>query len=992
MKLGREITNVSSIRLGRAIITPAQLYFFVVLLLFAAWGSAWGSCTTTYVGRYIKGIGDFNAGCEGAIGTNGCSATSVAGIPVGGSCEEMFGNKPNVNGNFGGYTEDITCRYSSNCNNSLGCSFSTCLISYASCSAIVCTSECEADSIACINEGGTWVDDPTAECGKSCQPPCDDKCQCDSIGGTWMESNGGYCLPKCQSKSCCDSLNKNLPTETDTYFLGCEAVDPENDKCVVYQTSVTGGDTTAAAECNGRSLYETCTVTYVWASGKNSDGQQCVPSPSYNCRKWSQRDSLCTGVICTAYQQHALGAINYNGSTGCYEGTETVNNMLTCSNGNVQHRGTYYRPFIVCDSYLDSLGLNISQYLAGATGSGPGTGIAGGDGSGGSGGSGSGSDNGMPDGYGGGTSTDNQGNEVINSASPGLGGYTTGVPQVVTTTDTTTGETTIVRNSQGGDSVVNVPQFFELSCLGVSGGIATLTNGSSVWTCEAMSCGSALISARLNGGRCSAASNNANPYGGGENSSLVTVAGDSSSFGYGYWFQDNVYRTFGQGIGGIVTALNGIEHRDSLNRERLSEEQNRHQDSLWRLTFGDNLDAVRNFELYISAASSANSQAISAASVQVSSANSAAVASAVSQLSVAIGNAETAVNNMKNRLDNSISAASSANSNAISAAASLVSSANSRAVSVAASQITSASSVMRSTYMDSVRHTNELLESISWGLDTGSYMNRGIHKLDTSIMSLPKSMDSLYRISFDNIWNDRIKITMDTNAQKVVDAIDALQVEVKLDSVKVDMPKDSLTDSIYKAVRPYGDWNFDGSTGDSVDLGGIVQSVYDSTVGDTSFEKDSSFSEHMKQLASTTIDGSDVSDTEVDSLQGTIAEKFDSSQVRMNARSDSVVSAYKDTIMKYYGGDSIGRALNQFFDGYSSECPRNCLDITLNHSVMTRGQDMVIRISYYLCDLKVIGNYSIQDFIKLILRVLTAWLCMILLLSAVPLSKAGGKK
>ena len=72
----------------------------------------------------------------------------------------------------------------------------------------------------------------------------------------------------------------------------------------------------------------------------------------------------------------------------------------------------------------------------------------------------------------------------------------------------------------------------------------------------------------------------------------------------------------------------------------------------------------------------------------------------------------------------------------------------------------------------------------------------------------------------------------------------------------------------------------------------------------------------------------------------------------MNARSDSVVSAYKDTIMKYYGGDSIGRALNQFFDGYSSECPRNCLDI------MTRGQGY----GYTHILLLVIGNYSIQDF------------------------------
>lgn len=986
MKLGREITNVSSIRLGRAIITPAQLYVFVAFLFFCAWGSAWAECVPANLTRGA------NAEYFCAYSTtSGCSQEEMR-CGGEGHCQTPCDSTTTLYGEV--YTGVVEGKNSRCIWIAYG--YQSCGVYYGALKqtdcvyTLKCSNQCEADSVVCVQNGNTWIPSSNpGECGE-CRN-CDDKCQCEEQGGTWVDSNGGYCLPKCQSKSCCDSLNKNLPTETDTYFLGCEAVDPENDKCVVYQTSVTGGDTTAAAECNGKSLYETCTVTYVWASGKNSEGQQCVPSPSYNCRKWSQRDSLCTGVICTAYQQHALGAINYNGSTGCYEGTETVNNMLTCSNGNVQHRGTYTRPFIVCDSYLDSLGLNISQYLAGATGSGPGTGIAGGDGSGGSGGSGSGSDNGMPDGYGGGTSTDNQGNEVINSASPGLGGYTTGVPQVVTTTDTTTGETTIVKNSQGGDSVVNVPQFFELSCLGVSGGIATLTNGSSVWTCEAMSCGSALISARLNGGRCSASMNGSNPYRD-DQSNTPIIIGDTLMTGSEFV---DLERAFGQ----LEVVMNGIANKDTLNREkvgRLSREQqdsiSRHTDSLWHRTFGDNLDAVRNFELYISVASSANSQAISAASVQVSSANSAAIASAVSQLSVAIGNAETAVNNMKNRLDNSISAASSANSNAISAAASLVSSANSRAVSAASSQITSASSVMRSTYMDSVRHTNELLESISWGLDTGSYMNRGIHKLDTSIMSLPRSMDSLYRISFDNIWNDRIKITMDSNAQKVVDAIDALQVEVKLDSVKFDMPKDSLTDSIYKAVRPYGDWNFDGSTGDSVDLGGIVQSVYDSTVGDTSFEKDSSFSEHMKQLASTTIDGSDVSDTEVDSLQGTIAEKFDSSQVRMNARSDSVVSAYKDTIMKYYGGDSIGRALNQFFDGYSSECPRNCLDITLNHSVMTRGQDMVIRISYYLCDLKVIGNYSIQDFIKLILRVLTAWLCMILLLSAVPLSKAGGKK
>lgn len=975
MKLGREITNVSSIRLGRAIITPAQLLF--AFLVFFCVSGAWAECVEKFGQVLIPSSCHNRDECSyygGPSCTEFCSIEHIYNKPS--NCEYVVSVSPSSSGaNLCNPSAPNVCGTSGN-------QVSAALF-------VCCSDQCEADSLSCLQGGGTWTPSQVAgECG-TCRN-CDDKCQCEEEGGTWIASNGGYCLPKCQSKSCCDSLNKNLPTETDTYFLGCEAVDPENDKCVVYQTSVTGGDTTAAAECNGRSLYETCTVTYVWASGKNSDGQQCVPSPSYNCRKWSQRDSLCSGVICTAYQQHALGAITYNGSTGCYEGTETVNNMLTCSNGNVQHRGTYTRPFIVCDSYLDSLGMNISDYLAGATGSGPGTGIAGGDGSGGSGGSGSGSDNGMPDGYGGGTSTDNQGNQVINSASPGLGGYTTGVPQVVTTTDTTTGETTIVRNSQGGDSVVNVPQFFELSCLGVSGGIATLTNGSSTWTCEAMSCGSALISARLNGGRCSAASNNANPYGGGENSSLVTVAGDSSSFGYGYWFQDNVYRTFGQGIGGIVTALNGIEHRDSLNRERLSEEQNRHQDSLWRLTFGDNLDAVRNFELYISAASSANSQAISAASVQVSSANSAAIASASSQLSVAIGNVETAVNNMKNRLDNSISAASSANSNAISAAASLVSSANSRAVSAASSQITSASSVMRSTYMDSVRHTNELLESISWGLDTGSYMNRGIHKLDTSIMSLPKSIDSLYRISFDNIWNDQIKITMDSNAQKVADAIDSLQLEVKLDSIKIEVPHDSLLDSINDNLKNLTQVFESGAvfdprvTDDTTDFGSVMQMAYDSATGDTSFVRDSSFSEYIKSRASQVNPGED---TFVDSAVATMQGRLDSARAYYNARSDTAVKAHSDSIMKYYGVSQIGNGVNNFFSGYSSQCPTECIDVKLTHPVFTGGQEMTIPLSRYICVERIIGSYTVLDFIKLVLKIMTSLLCMFLLLGMLPMQK-----
>ena len=56
--------------------------------------------------------------------------------------------------------------------------------------------------------------------------------------------------------------------------------------------------------------------------------------------------------------------------------------------------------------------------------------------------------------YDGGPSVNALGDTVQNSASPFLGNVWTPTQNVVTSYDSTTGTTTIVQNSQGGDSVV----------------------------------------------------------------------------------------------------------------------------------------------------------------------------------------------------------------------------------------------------------------------------------------------------------------------------------------------------------------------------------------------------------------------------------------------------------------------------------------------------------------------------------------------------------
>lgn len=141
-----------------------------------------------------------------------------------------------------------------------------------------CDTQCEADSVQCHGDGMHWIDDPSAECGKSCVGQCSDpgaQQQCIEQGGVWVP------YPDCECTKC-DS----------TYH--CETVFTENN---VLRSNIT------LTDCNGAVLQErqvigTCSENN-FCEGDNSGLDSCsypnTPDPE-KCRSGGQNGSLCTYV------------------------------------------------------------------------------------------------------------------------------------------------------------------------------------------------------------------------------------------------------------------------------------------------------------------------------------------------------------------------------------------------------------------------------------------------------------------------------------------------------------------------------------------------------------------------------------------------------------------------------------------------------------------------------------------------------------------------
>ena len=896
------------------------LFFFAVLFLFVV--SGWGACR------------------EGSISANYCSWVGYGG------CASQFGCGTK-NGN-----DYIVCNVTQTGPGG------DCGSQHYTCNGRIwhCYNKVEADSTNCVINGNKW------------------------------NSLTSRCERDCKNRACCDSVAQNSPVKTDTTWEGCVSAGPD-DRCVVYDVGVTPGDTTVSATCNGKSRYRVCTEQYMWSES----AKQCAPIMTNNCVTYDVADSNCTDVRCYATQQHALSSLDYDHLTQCYSGTETVQKILICDNGVREDGGYYTRPWKVCQPYLDSIGTNISDYVAGKSGY-SGTGYSAGGGSsvggGGSGGGGSdpnyggcvgngcGTEDGMAPGYQGGPGVDAQGNEVENSPSPGIGGQYTPTPQIVTEYDSTTGKIEIVKNSSGGDSIVVNNVFSKIRCLGVSNGIATLTNGLNTWSCEAQSCSQATLSASINQGQCSPLANGVTRSE--TNPSMPTINyGDDATSSV-----DVMFGNYEAIYGPIVSTLNS-NHREEM----------RHQDSLayarngyWKAVFGNDLSNVDSIRIRLGDVNT---------SVQGVENAVAGVGDAVSQnastISTAVQNASTSVStsvgNAASDVSGSVSAGATKVANAVNSASSNVST----AVGNAATSVAGSVDNMKSTLRDTLHRGNQIADGIYTAVsDTGRNIPTVIKSIDSQLDDLPSRLDSVFTVDMESWSNDKLKIMMDSNTVKVVDALDNLNVDVQLDSIRVQVPHDSILDSIDARLQVRSSQSME-FVNDTLDLAKVYSQAFDEAKVDTNLALDSSVVIDMRSRYY--VNGSDVVDpTNVDSVSSVLNSKLDSSNAHYNARSDSMTRALVDSTLKYSGIDSGGAALRRFFDVPDNGCPRQCLDITLQIPQNMGGGETQIKFSEIVCDKKIIGNYGVLDFVKLVLRILTAYLSLMFIWNAMWYLNTGAKK
>lgn len=175
-------------KIGSFQIMPKYIGLWVVLAVLLFFVSGWGSCNN---GSY-RPYSDSRGFCKGdpSWGVNYplCSSTTACGgsIEEGGyfyyGCNVPYGAGSMCNdGNWGTTLAQknwVTCVYR-------------------------CGSQCDVDSIICVQNGSTWREDASASCGKSCQEPCncdDYQANCESLNG---EFSGNCANANPEGGQCC---------------------------------------------------------------------------------------------------------------------------------------------------------------------------------------------------------------------------------------------------------------------------------------------------------------------------------------------------------------------------------------------------------------------------------------------------------------------------------------------------------------------------------------------------------------------------------------------------------------------------------------------------------------------------------------------------------------------------------------------------------------------------------------------------------------------
>ena len=768
---------------------------------------------------------------------------------------------------------------------------------------------------------------------------CDTQAEADSV---YCERNptAEQCISSdpsdCPTAECCMEFNQgNVPI--DSGFVGCEPPEDGSSSCTVSGSS---------AVCNGVSVYSFCTQMYMW----NKQLRKCAAVSTNNCTEVRRVDDMCTDVECNSFTETEVSGVTFNPSTKCYEGKFREYTHMECSNGvRGQVSAGPYQDYKVCESYLDSLGIHIgestgtdtdvsiSDYISGQ--------------------------------YPGGTSVDGEGNEVQNSPGGQTGGTSTTQQEVVT--KDSAGTTVVVKASDGSDSTQLVTTFNKVQCLGCSNGFCTLSNGSTSWSCPSLSCSAALMSYNMQGGQCSANYSDWSQQQGVPNNTFV---GDTASK--------------------IALKDSVIDYTEQLNRINRNIE-----DFIDPSHFGDGatagyFGALAAMLAVVENTSAAQLQQDSALHYDLKvtleefqSAVEVAMSAQAGTLQQAIGSASSQISGVVDNQNIVITSAASGVQSAVAQGAANIVTAihgTTSAVNSNTAAIQSASSVLGVRIQENtsaISAGNVVLESVDSkvGAIVGqiSQANSEREKFYGYMRdTLQTDLDITLRGALDYHSDNVIVPAIQTQTQAIVQALDTLRVDVQVDTVHVDSVSIRATTVLTQDAHVVYD---------TADFESLWQQGY--SYGRDSVLIDSSGGSGID--TTNMYDGQWVEDTSVDSIEATLPAKFDSAAAKANVRSDSMTREYAEKLLRVSGIDSAGKELKELFGGYSQGCPRECLRINVQRVGVL--PPVSIHLDTIVCDFHFAGGYTLIDFMKLVLRLLTSMFCVMMIWNLM-VKLGGGKK
>lgn len=529
--------------------------------------------------------------------------------------------------------------------------------------------------------------------------------------------------------------------------------------------------------------------------------------------------------------------------------------------------------------------------------------------------------------YPGGTSVDAEGNTVTNSPGGQTGGTSTQHQEVVT--KDSAGTTVIVKASDGSDSTQMVNSFSSVRCLGCSNGYCTLSNSATSWTCEANSCSQALMSYNMNGGVCSP---NYNEY-------YNQPQGASNDL-----FKPDTTTK-------IALTDSVIDYTEQLNRLNRNFE-----DFVNPIHLGDG--ATYGFFGALAAMQSV---------VQNTSAERMKHDSLLQyDLKLTMNEFRSAVDSALNVHAGQITSATSASGESV---VSALSDQNSVMTSVG-SAVTSAVQQGSANIVSAVHGTTSAVNSASSTLATR------IQESTEAIRSLPRQTDSVISLNLDSYY-DRITPVMVEQTQSIVEAIDSLKIEVKMDSFPT-VDSVSLRGSMtfpQDAHIVYDTANFE-----QLWLQGYSHGLEAISI-DTS--------EGINLDTSDMYDGRWIPDSTVDSLEALLPGKLDSISGKANVESDSMTRALAAKYQRVAGlDDSSTDAIRELFSGHSDACPRDCFRVNVPRVGILPA--VSIHLDTVVCDIRIAGSWTFIDFIKTVLKLLTSILCVMMIWNL--MVNMGGKK